>query len=100
MKSSNVVRFSQMLAEDFLCTTPDATLLDRVQFLEQTAKPYTIRDLQAHDVIVRLMGDVAIVHARTTFVYVDGRTGAGRYTDIYARRGGRWLAVAAQFARS
>lgn len=89
-----------MLAEDFLCTTPDATLLDRVQFLEQTAKPYTIRDLQAHDVIVRLMGDVAIVHARTTFVYVDGRTGAGRYTDIYARRGGRWLAVAAQFARS
>jgi hypothetical protein len=100
VKSSNVVRFSQMLAEDFLCTTPDATLLDRVQFLEQTAKPYTIRDLQAHDVIVRLMGDVAIVHARTTFVYVDGRTGAGRYTDIYARRGGRWLAVAAQFARS
>ena len=32
----------------------------------------------------------------------DGRllSGGGRYTDIWAKRGGRWLCVAAQVARN
>ena len=33
---------------------------------------------------MRLMGDFAIIHARTTFTLPDGRPGAGRYTDIWA----------------
>jgi len=45
------------------------------------------------------MGDFAIIHARTTYSYLDGRPGQGRYTDIWARRDGRWLCVAAQVAR-
>jgi hypothetical protein len=59
----------------------------------------TIRDLRAHDVKVRIMGDVAVVHARTTFTNADGSAGAGRYTDTYARRNGRWFAVAAHVTR-
>jgi hypothetical protein len=30
----------------------------------------------------------------------DGRAGAGRYTDVWARRNGQWLAVAAHVTRS
>lgn len=96
---SDVGRFREILASDFLCTLPDGTLLDREQFLAHTAKPYTLRDLQAHDVNVRLMGDFAIVHARTTFTMPDGTPGSGRYTDIWARRNGQWLAVAAHVTR-
>ena len=48
---------------------------------------------------VRLLGDVAIVHARTTFTTVKGEEGASRYTDVWARRDGRWVAVAAQVTR-
>jgi hypothetical protein len=48
---------------------------------------------------VRLLGDFAIVHARTTFTLADGRAGAGRYTDVWARRDGRWLAISAHVAR-
>ena len=44
-------------------------------------------------------GDVALVHARTTFTTADGRPGASRYTDVWARRNGRWVAVAAQVTR-
>jgi len=29
----------------------------------------------------------------------DGRAGAGRYTDVWARRQGRWLAVSAHVTR-
>ncbi len=96
---SDVNRFGELLASDFLCSRPDGTLADRNEFLKHTAEPYPFKDLEAHDVNVRLLGDVAIVHARTTFAYPDGTRGVGRYTDVWARRNGRWLAVAAHFTR-
>lgn len=99
VKTSDVKRFREFLADDFLCTLPDGTLIDREQFLVNTAKPYTLVNLQAHDVNVRPMDDFAIVHAGTTFTLPDGTPGSGRYTDIWARRNGRWVAVAAHVTR-
>ena len=99
VQRSDVQRFEQILADDFLCTLSDGSLLDRAQFLAYTAKPVTITNLAAHDVNVRIMGDVAIVHARTTFTQPDGRPGEGRYTDVWARRNGQWVAVAAHVTR-
>src|SRR5262245_2867903 len=99
VQASDVSRFEQILAEDFLCTTSDGSLVDRRAFLAQTARPVAISGLECHDVNVRLMGDFAIIHARTTFVGTDGKLGSGRYTDIWARRGGRWYAVAAHVTR-
>ncbi|MGH2530840.1 MAG: nuclear transport factor 2 family protein [Thermomicrobiales bacterium] len=99
VQTSDVRRFDEILADDFLCTSSDGSLLDRSAFLEHTAHPATISNLEAHDVDVRLMGDVAIIHARTTFSGPDGRPGASRYTDVWARRNGRWVAVSAQITR-
>jgi ketosteroid isomerase-like protein len=96
---SDIRRFEEILADDFQCSLPDGTLLDRKRFLEHAAKPVTISSLAVHDVNVRLLGDFAIVHARTTFTLPDGRGGEGRYTDVWARRDGRWLAVAAHVTR-
>ena len=98
--ASDVNRFREILADDFLCSNPDGSLVDRARFLEQTAKPVQISNLEVHDVNVRLMGDFAIVHARTTYKTRDGRNGAGRYTDVWARRDGRWLAVSAHVTRN
>ena len=92
-------RFDEILAYDFVCSNPDGSIVDRNGFLEQTAKPVTIANLAAHDVDVRLLGDVAIIHARTTYTLPDGREGTGRYTDVWARRNGDWLAVAAHVTR-
>ena len=78
---------------------PDGSLVNRQQFLEQTARPVTISGLEALDVNVRLLGDVAIIHARTSYVNATGEARQGRYTDIWARRDGRWLAVAAHVTR-
>ena len=100
VQASDVRRFSEILADDFLCSLPDGSLIDKPQFLAYTAKPVTISNLEAHDVNVRLMGDVAIVHARTTFTTADGRAGSGRYTDVWARRQGRWVAVSAHVTRN
>jgi ketosteroid isomerase-like protein len=99
VQRSDVKRFDEILADDFLCSNPDGTLVDRKAFLEQTAKPVTITGLEARDVNVRILGDVAIIHARTAYTKPDGTAGAGRYTDGWARRNGRWLAVFAHVTR-
>jgi ketosteroid isomerase-like protein len=99
VQNSDVRRFDEILAEDFLCSNPDGSLVDRAGFLAQTARPVTIANLEAHDVQIRIMGDAAIIHARTTYKMPDGRAGAGRYTDVWARRHGRWLAVSAHVTR-
>jgi len=99
VQTSDVRRFDEILADDFLCSNPDGTLLDRKAFLAQTAQPVKITDLEAKDVNIRLMGDFAIIHARTAYRLSDGRPGAGRYTDVWARRGGRWLCVSAHVTR-
>ena len=99
VQTSDVRRFDEILAEDFLCSNPDGSLVDRAEFLAQTARPVSISNLEARDVRVRIIGDVAIIHARTTYTMPDGRTGSGRYTDVWARRQGRWLAVSAHVTR-
>jgi ketosteroid isomerase-like protein len=100
VQNGDVARFDQILASDFLCSLPDGRLIDRAQFLRVTAMPVTIRDLAAHDVIIRVLDDVAIIHARTSYTTADGRPGSGRYTDVWAHRDGRWLAVSAHVTRS
>src|SRR5262249_10988173 len=99
VQTSDVKRFDEILADDFLCSNPDGSLIDRAAFLRQTARPVSISNLESHDVNIRIIGDVAIIHARTTYVRPDGGQGSGRYTDAWARRHGRWLARSSHVTR-
>jgi ketosteroid isomerase-like protein len=99
VQDGDVQRFEEILADDFLCSNPDGSLVDKNQFLAQTARPVTISGLTAEDVEVRIIGDVAIIHARTSYTTADGEQRNGRYTDVWARRDGRWLAVSAHVTR-
>ena len=100
VQASDIKWFGEMLAEDFLNTNPDGSLVDKAAFLRQIEPKAAISNLECHDVNVRVMGDFAIIHARTSYTRPDGKPGGGRYTDIWARRCGRWLCVAAQVARN
>jgi ketosteroid isomerase-like protein len=99
VQQGDVERFRAILADDFLCSNPDGSLVDKEQFLAQTARPVMIADLAAHDVRVRLLGDVAIIHAQTSYTTAGGERRSGRYTDVWARRGGHWQAVSAHVTR-
>lgn len=99
VQNSDVKRFDEILADDFYCSNPDKSLVDRAGFLRQTAIPVTIRNLEAHDVKIRVIGDFAIIHARTSYTTADGKPASGRYTDCWARQNGRWLAVSAHVSR-
>jgi len=99
VEMSDVRRFEEILAEDFLNSNPDGSLVDRAGFLVQIGRPAMVSNLEAHDVRIRIMGDIAIIHARTTYKKPDRRAGAGRYTDVWARRQGCWLCVSAHVTR-
>ena len=99
VQHGDVRRFDEILAEDFLCSNPDGSLVDKQQFLAQTARPVTISSLAAEDVKVRIIGDVAIIHARTSYTTAEGEQRNGRYTDVWALRDGKWLAVSAHVTR-
>lgn len=100
VRTSAVDWFEAHLASDFLNSNPDGSLVDRAGFLAQIARPAGATNLEAHEVRIRVLGDIALVHARTSYVKPDGQPGAGRYTDIWARREGRWLCVAAHVTRT
>jgi ketosteroid isomerase-like protein len=99
VQHSDVKRFDEILAPDFYCSNPDGSLVDRAAFLRQTAQPVAIKNLKAEDVMIRVIGNTAIIHARTSFTKPDGTQGRGRYTDVWMRHGENWLAVSAQVTR-
>ena len=99
VKMGDVERFREILADDFLCSAADGSVLDKTQFLELTAGPRTLRYLGGTDIRIRLFGDVAIIHAATTYTTMEGREGRGRYTDVWVKRDGVWRAVAAHVTR-
>ena len=99
VQHSDVRRFDEILSSEFYCSNPDRSLVDRAQFLKQTAQPLAIKNLKAEDVMIRIIGDVAIIHARTVYQMADGGAGAGCYTDVWAKRNGKWLAVSAHVTR-
>ena len=99
VQRSDVKRFDEILAPEFYCSNPDGSLVDRAAFLKQSAKPVTITNLRAEDVLIRVMDDTAIIHARTRYMKPDGTEGQGRYTDVWTRQNGRWLCVSAHVTR-
>jgi hypothetical protein len=96
---SDVRWYAENLSEDFHITAPDGVLLNREAFLKRMANPYPGTHAEPVDVMVRILGDVAIIHSGYRDTRLTGEPSYGRYTDIYERRNGRWLCVAAHFMR-
>jgi ketosteroid isomerase-like protein len=94
-QSSDAKRFSEFLAEDFIVQTPGVTR-NLEEYLEYIAKPRPFKDLAVHDVKVRILSDVALIHARATYTMLaDGVHQEALYTDTYQKREGTWVCVAA-----
>ncbi|MGH8704678.1 MAG: nuclear transport factor 2 family protein, partial [Burkholderiales bacterium] len=67
VQRSDVRWFDENLAQDFMNSNPDGSLVDRAGFLAQIAPPCAVANIAAEDVRIRVMGDTAIIHARTTY---------------------------------
>src|SRR5438132_2624507 len=91
VRASDVRWFEENLADDFLNSGADGSLADRGSFLKQIARPLAVSDFGCEEVRIRILGELAIVHGRAVYTKPAGEKGAGRYTDVWAKRQGRWL---------
>jgi len=92
---NDVKRFSEFLAEDFIVQLSGVTR-NRAEFLDYIAKPRPFKDLAVHDVNIRILSDVALIHGRSTYTMLaDGVEREALYTDAYQKREGTWVCVAA-----
>ena len=93
---SDVTWYQEHLGEDFTFTDARGQVMDKETYLRLTREGTEVTDYRLRDVTVRVFGDVALVSALGVYTRAGGTNGANRYTDVYARRNGRWLAVSAQ----
>lgn len=88
------------ISPDFLNSNPDGSLAERADFMARIEK-LSVPSLKCEDVRIRILGDTALIHGRTTYIKPDGQPGQGRYTDIWMKQpaNSRWLCVAAHVTR-
>ena len=96
VEEADVAWFDANLAPDFFNTNSDGSFIDRKAFLAQIARGSSLKNIREHEVLIRILGDFAIIHARFSYQKPDGTEGAGRYTDDWQLRGDRWQCVSAQ----
>jgi ketosteroid isomerase-like protein len=99
VQDKDVAWFDANLSADFMNTASDGSIADRKTFLAQIAKGTGVSKISEEEVLIRISGDTAIIHAATAFTTDAGVNGRGRYTDIWQKQNGRWLCVAAHVAR-
>ncbi|HEU5453962.1 MAG TPA: nuclear transport factor 2 family protein [Terriglobales bacterium] len=85
-----------ILAPDFIYTNPSAQVLNRAQLIEAVRSGKAkLESGSVSEMTVRVYGEVAVVNG----TYTEHEAGsaasdAGRFTDTFVRRNGKWLAVA------
>jgi len=99
VQNKDVTWFEANLSGDFMNTASDGSLADRKSFLAQIAKGTGVSMIAEEDVLIRVLGETAIIHAATAFTTDSGANGRGRYTDIWQKQNGRWLCIAAHVSR-
>jgi hypothetical protein len=63
---------------------------------------YVVKSMAVRDLKVRVVGDTGIVQGVDEEVTsVDGKDTSGKwaFTDVFARRGGRWVAIASHTSK-
>ena len=98
--NADVEWYREHLADDFVVIESDGAVLNKAEFLRNTAKGPDVADYTLQKVDVRIYGEVALVQATGLWTTKEGAKGISRYTDVYVLKGDEWKTVSAQITRS
>ena len=94
---ADIAALDRILAADYVFTDSDGQMQTKAQNLANfKSGAVKIESFTINEMKPRILGDVAIVHGMSTEKSSDkGKDTSGQYrwTDVFAKRGGRWLAV-------
>ncbi len=103
LASRDVAALEKLMSEDFTFVTPRGDLRTRQDVLKAVAAGGIANEyLESSDLRIRIYADTAVVTGRA--VQTSQRAGKDytemfRFTRVYVRRAGQWLAVALQMTR-
>lgn len=100
-KNQDKAALNSILADDFIFTDEDGQVYNKAQYIEAVAQ-VKVESYSLDDLTTRVSGDTGVVAGRWTGkMTVDGKqsSGAFRFTDTFAKRQGRWRAIASQDTR-
>ncbi len=93
----------RIAADDIVMITPTGTRLSKKELIRNVGKPATpITSATIDNVDISVKGNIGIVVAQVEFtMVVNGKetTIKNNYMDIYEKRDGRWIAIAAHVTR-
>jgi len=98
--NSDVDWYQEHLADEFVCIESDGSVLNKQQFLANTAKGPDVADYKLEHVDVRTYGSAALVRATGLWTREDGSMGISRYVDVYVKKSEEWKTVSAQITRA
>jgi ketosteroid isomerase-like protein len=89
----------RIFADDLIMITPNGSRMSKKQILTNTVSPgQQVASARVDKVQVRLLGNIGLVMAEASFVSLEnGKEVPGRtnYLDVYEKRNGTWVAIAA-----
>ena len=99
----NTAFLEQYLADDYVSTFPDGTVLDKQGEIESLKSgDIALTEMTPSEMNVRTYDGAAVITGRSTIkANVKGEKVSGeyRFTDVWIKQDNRWLAVASQVTR-
>jgi ketosteroid isomerase-like protein len=93
----------RLLADDYLFLQADGNVSNKAQNLAVLRDPaFACTAFTTEDVVVRVLGDAAVITGRAIMRATYGGQDVGGeflYTDVWAKRSGRWQTVVSQATR-
>ena len=96
-------RIGQLLADDFVAILPNGLKRSKADYLEELRSgKYAVESISVDETQARVLGDTAIVtyyqSEKSQTAGVDS-SGGSAWTDVLARRDGRWQIIAEHGSR-
>ncbi len=99
----NTKELAEILADDLTYTHSNGLLDGKEQLLESLNSGKTLyQSIQSEEIKVRILGETAIINGIAAMrVWSNGQTNNLhlRYTDVYAKRNGKWQLITWQSTR-
>ena len=96
-------RIGQLLADDFVAILWDGTKRSKAAYLDEIRSgKYAVESITLDDTLARVLGDTAIVtyyQAETSQSTGVDSSGGSAWTDVLAKRDGRWQVIAEHGSR-
>jgi len=103
-KTRDKAALERILADDFTAVYPDNRVLRKADLIAAaTGTGRVIETIGWDNLRVLIFGDIAVVTARSTMTGTSGGkplNASNDYADVYAKRGGRWVAISAHLVRA